>query len=132
MAQDMRSFMGKSNASGGSGKNSKGDTERAQTADFTAGDAADFQVSLASATSIAGLTAFATPLPELSTYVSDEAIAADTAAPLAHIDQVADSTNPAPPVSTHKENETTPSDATSAPLTAPLPAQEKSVDQPKD
>ena len=65
-----------------SSSNKTGDRERPQTADFTSGDAADFQVSLATATSIAGLTAYAMPLAELSAYVSDADIAADSASPL--------------------------------------------------
>ncbi len=43
--------------------------ERPKTADLSTGDAADFQVSLSTATSIAGLTAYSMPLTAHSAFV---------------------------------------------------------------
>ena len=65
------------------GTNSDGtDGERATAVDLGANNGADFQISLATATSIAGLTAYAAPIADKSAYVSDEDIAADAAPPL--------------------------------------------------
>ncbi len=75
MAQDMQpvqSGNGRQTSSGGRSTKNDTDNERAQTADLGNENAADFQVSLASATSIAGLTAFAPAAPELSNYVAGD------------------------------------------------------------
>ena len=68
----------------GKEKNDGADTDRAPVADLGANSGADFQVSLATATSIASLTAYATPHVSKASYVSDEEIGSDMGPPLAY------------------------------------------------
>ncbi len=98
MAQDVRTSKGVADWFLSKAVSPTDHRERPKTTDFSAGDAADFQVSLSTSTSIAGLTAFSRPSNEYSGFAVDTNIATDPSAPLSYqsSDQVALSSLPNP------------------------------------
>ena len=71
MAQDVRPSKGASGWFLSGATAPEDDRERPKTADLSTGDAADFEVALSTATSIAGLTAYSMPLTAHSAFAVD-------------------------------------------------------------